>query len=800
MRELASRQRRPPRPPVGRLLPIVLVAVVLVSGAGTAAAAAAPTSPVATGVSQVELSAEFAENSGYSTDLIAETAALAPAVGSESVVITFESTNSTFGDAPAANAAPMTVTEIANAYGLSPSAYSSAEQYFEAQGLAVTHAWPDRLSLSLSGSVAAVDRAFSTVLESGTYEGRAVTLPSTAPSLPSGLESEVASVAGLTSGFDQFTLPEIPEPTTGAGASVNPTDLITPAIARSIYDISGLYNLTASPTYSQGEGIVLLLWGLGYDPSDLQTFFTQDYPSEFPAPTIDPIPVDGAPSPSANAVNDPSNGSRELTLDLEWSGSMAPGATLDAVYAPPGPASNGYSPTDSSMIDALNTAVDPSDVPNVAAISMSFGSADGADPTLSNAFESDFAVAAHEKITLFAATGDLGGDAEAGCQGGVQPEYPAASPQVVAVGGTSVALQRGTLGGITGFSESAWSESGGGFSAQFSAPSWQLVGSAAAPISANGHRGMPDVAATAGYNYMYYDGQNAAGAGTSFATPLWAGMVTEMDALHGTNFGFLTPEIYALGANTTLVDPPFHDITTGSNCLGAADPGWDTATGWGSPEGVYLYEHFVASFVNLTVVASPSPVAPGGTVTVSAAVANYSSGAPLTGVNVVLYLSSGGVGGPCSGTFGLETPLTNASGGVVARFTVPYCYLGASAVATAAITGGGYYGNVSTSVSVNLLGFVPSFAYLAVYPYNVILFVVIMAVCITVGGILGRHPPKLTRFGSSGAAVSATGSSPPPVASGPPPSTSAPPPSTPATPAPSPPPSTPEPPPSGPAY
>ncbi len=103
---------------------------------------------------------------------------------------------------------------------------------------------------------------------------------------------------------------------------------------------------------------------------------------------------------------------------------MAPGADLDAVYAPDGSPSNDYSPTDTGMIDAMNTAIDTSSIPNVAAISMSFGSGDGADTTLQNAFQSDFAVAAQEHISLFATTGDTGGDANASCSGGPAPEYP----------------------------------------------------------------------------------------------------------------------------------------------------------------------------------------------------------------------------------------------------------------------------------------------------------------------------------------------------------------------------------------
>lgn len=753
---------------------LAVLATVLTPGTLSASPGGAGSSvpPVGTPVSAAVLPT-FSERTGFSTLPSSGIANAVPASGTQHLQITFESPNPTFYDAPAAGTAPMTNTQVANAYGLSPTAYASAEAYFASAGLAVSHTWPDRLSLSLTGPVAAVDRAFSASLLSGRYGGTAVTFPATAPSLPSDLESEIASVSGLTTGFDRFTLPDIPEPIPSVGAlgpAQNPTDLITPSIARDIYGVSGLYNLTrptGSPTYATGEGIVLLLWGAGYDPIDIQTFYSQDFPAGFPSPNWVPYPVDGAPAPSPNAVNDPSNGSRELTLDLEWSGSMAPGATLDAVYAPAGPASAGYSPTDASMIDALNTAVDTSSIPGVATISMSFGTADGTDTTLTSGFENDFSVAAHEHITLFAATGDLGGDATAGCTGGLQPDYPSASPQVVAVGGTSVSLNRGVLGGINGFSETAWSQSGGGFSAQFAAPSWQ-AGSVPL-IAANGHRGMPDVAATAGYNFLYFDGGPNAGGGTSFATPLWAGMVTEMDALHGRSFGFLTPALYGLGVNSSTNHPAYNDVTTGANCIGPAGPGWDIATGWGSPVALNLFEHLVASFVNLTISATPTPVAPGGAVTVDVTVTNETSHAPIAGVAVTVSLATTGLGGPCSGTFGSSAPVSNSSGSVIAVIAVPACYLGSSAVASATVAGHGYYGSSSVTVRVNLLGFDPGLAPLSQFPDNVALFVAIMAFAIIVGGLLGgRRPPPRPRAPAPPASHAAPPPPPPPLASPPP--------------------------------
>jgi subtilase family serine protease len=373
---------------------------------------------------------------------------------------------------------------------------------------------------------------------------------------------------------------------------------------------------------------------------------------------------------------------------------------------------------------------------------VSFGSADGGDPTLTSGFETDFATAAHEGISLFAATGDTGGDASSGCTGGPEPEYPSTSPHVVAVGGTTVTLDRGVLGGVSGFSESAWDESGGGFSTQFAAPAWQEVGSAAGPIRANGHRGVPDVAASADYNFLYFDGAQEVGAGTSFASPLWAGMVTEMDADRGSTFGFFTPALYLLASNANVSAGAFHDITTGANCLGPAGPGWDTATGWGSPNGVLLYEHLVSSFVNITLGLRPSLVAPGGTVTISAQVANGTSGAAISGLSVLVTLSSDGTGGPCSGTFGTSTAVTNLSGGIVVGMAVPVCYLGSSAQATVSVANSGYYGVATGTVNVNLLGFAPSLAPLMTFPDNLVLFVVIMAVAITVGALLGRPPVR----------------------------------------------------------
>ncbi len=758
----------------GPAAPIVALVVLLLLpfapgavGGGSPHGAFAPVTGAPAGpYGNVATAAPFAARAGYSASQSPSVEDAVAAAGVVPVVVTFQPRTPAFFVPPAPGATPLTTPQIADRFGLSPGQYATFVEYFRSHGLDIVHTWPDRLSLTVSGSAAAVGRAFGTSLEAGQYDGRPVVFPRSPPSLPSSLEPLVSSVLGLSSGFSTFSTPSLGTPRplgTSVPAAQNPSDLVTPAIARSIYDLSGLYNLSGSARWASSQSIALLLWGPGYSPSDLQTFFAQDYPSGFPSPSIVPEPVDGAPAPSAGAVNDACGASEELTLDLEWSGSMAPGATLYAVYAPEGTAPN-CSPTSIAMADALHTAVG---LP-VDAISMSFGTPESSDAGLQAAWGVYLAEAMQKGITLLAATGDLGGDAAANCTGGPSPTYPATSPDVLAVGGTNVHLVR-SLFGVTGYSETAWNDSGGGFSTQFVAPSWQ------SSTTGNAYRGTPDVSATAALNALYFDGRSMTAAGTSFATPLWAGLLTEMDAVYGQPFGYVTPRLYAIGAAVAAgsAAPGLVDVTSGTTCLGSAAPGWDPETGWGSPSAVALYEDLTATFVDLSLRVVPAAVGPGGTVTIEGHLSNRTTGAPIPGVPVRVSLTSSSTLGPCTGTFGSVAPLTDAAGNVTASVSVPFCYLGSRAVAQLLVASNGYYGVNATTVAVNLLAFAPFLSGLAEYPYSLVGFGVIMGAAATVGYALGRPPRRAV----------ATGAARPPPAepSGPPPSAPRPPEPTPTT-------------------
>ncbi|MGA7924341.1 MAG: S53 family peptidase [Thermoplasmata archaeon] len=693
----------------------------------------APRSPAGLEV-PLALLAPWADRVGYDAAEAHSAVAMGYATGNVSVAITLEPTNLGLFATPAAGATPLTPTEVASEFGVSMATYSDLISYFEGTGLRIIHTWPDRLALTVEGSAANVGQAFGTHLGKGTFEGRNVMYPLTVPSLPSSLARQVAAVSGLSTGFTTETLPYQPVPSS-AGPGQGGASQVTPEEARSAYNVDLLYNATGTSRYANGVGIVLLLWGWGYDPSDIATFFGDYYGSGLPAPTIHPYPVDGAPSPASDAPSDPSGAPLELTLDMEWSGAMAPGATLDPVYVPDGPSSDGYSPTDAALEDGLNTAVN--DVPGVRIISMSFGGDDGNDTSFQASFSTSFAAASQEGVTVLAASGDNGGDAGASCSGGPDPQFPASSPQVLAVGGTDPVLDQNAFGGSSGIaSESAWNLSGGGFSRVYAAPSWQNVPS----IQSNGHRGIPDVAGPAADNFVYYKGQEEWGEGTSFATPFWAGIVGEMDALHTTPLGFLTEALYTIAQSDLVAGTPdgLVDITSGGNCLGSATVGWDSATGWGTPRALLLYETLTASLVHVTLVGTPTDVAPGGSVTAIATIANASSGAPLANLTVNVVLTSTSYSGPCAGPFGSMSAKTNASGRVTVALTVSSCYLGSHATLTATVASGGYFGQNSTVLMVNLLGWAGFLAALQTYPYNIVAFTVIIAVAVAAGLLIGR--------------------------------------------------------------
>lgn len=730
---------------------VVVVVVLILPGGGPAAvppshSAAAPVSPLVhpvVGSVPAAFAQPWSVRSGFDPAYRAESTDVMQATGEVSVVVTLWPKDLSFYSPPPAGTAPLGATALADRYGVSPTAYLALEAYFAGAGLTVKRTFSDRLLLTVSGPAPSVGAAFGTTLLSGEWNGRSVTFPSSPAHLPAPFGAEVAAVSGLSTGFDGLTLPAggwaplAPAASPSTPSPSRTTNLVTPSAIHTIYGLDALYNYSGSPHYASNVGIALLLWGDGYNPNDITSFFQNEFPSGFPIPTVVPSPVDNASPPSATSDSDPSQAPFELTLDIEWAGSAAPGSTLYPVYAPDGTAANGYSPTTASMVDALNKAVHQ--LAGVKVISMSFGTSDSSSNSLQPPFDTLFGDAVNAGITLVAASGDKGGTSLDTCRGTADPQYPAASPDVLAVGGTAPVLSEDALGTVNGIaSEPGWDRSGGGFSSDYSAPSWQEVGSARTPIGSSGFRGMPDVAAPAAFNAFFFNGRPAAGNGTSFGSPVWAGLVAEIDALRGTAVGFVTPRLYAIGAaqenHTDAIG--LADIASGANCVASASTGWDEVTGWGSPRGLGLYEDLVATFVTVSLSAANSAT-PGTAYTVTATVAKASSGGALANVPVAFTLNARGFAGPCGGTLASAASNTSTNGNATAELTIPTCYLGTSATLSVLVLANGFYGTNSTIITVNLNGISQVLGLLQVFPYNVIGFALIILAAVGIGLKIG---------------------------------------------------------------
>lgn len=200
-----------------------------------------------------------------------------------------------------------------------------------------------------------------------------------------------------------------------------------------------------------------------------------------------------------------------------------------------------------------------------------------------------FLEAAAQGQTMFASAGDTGSFCPVGpaAANGVPAgapfvNYPASSPYVVAVGGTT--LLANADGNYN--SEIAWYAGGGGISAFEGSPFWQAR--AVTALGTANMRGVPDIAMDADPNTgatVYVNGVAETVGGTSLSSPLalgsWALTINTDWRL-----GFAPPSLYGLYDGTGLVgaypNGGFHDVTVGANGLYTAGPGYDLTTGLGS--------------------------------------------------------------------------------------------------------------------------------------------------------------------------------------------------------------------------
>ena len=290
--------------------------------------------------------------------------------------------------------------------------------------------------------------------------------------------------------------------------------------------------------------------------------------------------------------------SLETSLDVEWSHAMAPGANLVLVEA-----------KSASLSDLFNAVNFARSLNGVVAVSMSWGTGEFYGET---AYDSLFTTPAGHiggeglpgGVTFVAAAGD------SGAWSGVS--YPAASPNVLSVGATTLSLGAGS----SYAGELAWTDSTGGFSALEPAPAYQINAQNASGL-AYGLRTQPDVAAVGDpatgvsvYDTVRYAGQSGwfSVGGTSAAAPQWAGLIAVAD--QGLGLAGIGSLRNAQAALYQIPSTAFHNVTSGFNGY-SAKSGYDLLTGLGTPVANRVVAGLLATQGVYNVTGFSSPYVPG---------------------------------------------------------------------------------------------------------------------------------------------------------------------------------------------
>lgn len=418
-----------------------------------------------------------------------------------------------------------------------------------------------------AGSVAALDRFFGTRVQGFSVGGRTRYAAVGAPTLPAALGDQVAAVSfdrapvkplvrpasrlpgGACStyyGQHSVTIPKAYGVTRAATALCG----MTPKQLRSLYDLDA-----KGARHYRGDGRTVAVIDAFAAPSMRRDLATFSKAAGLPAAKYREVLPSGATP--ADFLCTPAGWQVEQALDLEAVHSVAPGASL--TYVGSGDCGFGFDLALSRVLDGGLASI----------VSNSYGGA-GEDVLPATTLHQHIQ-AAGQGIGLYFASGDSGDDA--GFTGAPAADFPATSPWVTAVGGTSSALDgRGRLALSTGWgdavapivgtgSKARYEErppgfflagAGGGVSTLFAAPAYQR---GVVPASlAHGMRAESDVSAVASPFTGFAIGLRAGGApyrrmtvgGTSLAAPVVAAEVALAEQQAGHRLGFLNPALYRL--------------------------------------------------------------------------------------------------------------------------------------------------------------------------------------------------------------------------------------------------------------
>lgn len=506
-------------------------------------------------------------------------------------------------------------------FGLVSADMAKIQSWLRSKGFQVVEVAPSQNSITVSGTIGQIESAFNTSIHSLRENGVEHISNVTDPQLPAPIASVVIGITGLNDFKPRshaIVKPHFTSATTGS-------HFIAPGDFYTIYDLNPLLQ---QQSITGTRSTIAVIGQTDISLSDVAAFRSASGLSA-KAPTV--VQAPGYTSGIVTADVD------EAQLDVEWSGAVAPNATIKFVTV-------GASST-TSVIDGLIYAIAHSDVVGASIISLSYGNCESQWGQSSlNTLNQYFQQANVQGITIFSASGDAGAtdcDTAPPADFGLAVDFPGSSPFVTSAGGTM--FNEGSATGTTTYwnsnnssstnnagsavsyiPEAVWNESnstglaagGGGASAYFAKPAWQV----GPGVPADSVRDVPDISLNAAASHDGYlfcsqgsctNGfRNSAGnlnvvGGTSAVAPALAGILALLEdslaqqrgSSTATGLGNINPTIYGL-ANGPFASSVFHDISSGSNSsscqLGTTDcpnggsigysagTGYDLASGWGS--------------------------------------------------------------------------------------------------------------------------------------------------------------------------------------------------------------------------
>lgn len=518
----------------------------------------------------------------------------------------------------------LTPEAFGNRFGLSTGDHSKVVAWLSSQGLEVKESGRARNWILFSGTAGQVENALHTQIDRYEVKGE----KHFANSMPVSVPEALAGVIGGFTGLHDFK----PKPllTSGTNHYLVPEDFST------IYDV-----LPLAAAGIDGTGVNIGIVG----ESQIQLSDIETFRSKYNLPAKDPITVLAGGNPGINISDEV-----EADLDVEWSGAIAPGATVYFYYS-------------TSLTTAIASAINAN---LVNMISISFGGAELDDSVLS--FEPVVQQGNAQGITIFASSGDSGAatfpDSGTFYKFGPEVSWPASYPEVTAVGGTQLndtsnpgsywatANDANSGSALSYIPEIAWSAGGGGASVIFPKPAWQ----AAPGVPQDGARDLPDVSLSAsthdGYE-IFTTGFAESVGGTSCSSPSMAGIVALLNhylvvsgKISQPGLGNINPQLYRMAQT---VPNAFHDITSGGNtesCIDGspdcgtgsfgytAGPGYDLATGIGTLDvnNFITQWNSTTNAVNVTFSVNPAKGTFNDTFQMSATVTPASGAGTPTGV------------------------------------------------------------------------------------------------------------------------------------------------------------------------